>query len=126
MIIVALVCGAVLGGILRFTFARISTRYRNRAEYGTLAANVLACFLAGMVAHAFVKEPSGANAQHYFYVFALTGGAGALSTWSTLAGELVTLAKSSRKEAVIYLSATLILGVAAALIAFALPPFVRF
>lgn len=125
MIIVALVFGAALGGVLRYTFASFSKRLFSRAEYGTLAANVLACFLAGLIANIFASEPSGAVLAHYVYVFALTGGAGALSTWSTFAGELVALAKFRSRSAAAYLAATLILGGLAALFAFTLPPFVQ-
>lgn len=70
--------GGALGGIGRYLFSRVPR--------GTLIANVVACFLLGLSTRFDDTQA----------LFLGAGIAGALSTWSTFAGELADLIEAKR------------------------------
>ncbi|MCD4557154.1 FluC/FEX family fluoride channel [Schaalia sp. lx-100] len=101
MILILCVCaGGFIGGILRALTAHCGP------YVGTLIANLTACFFCGvMSAHA-------PELSQEILAFAITGIAGALSTWSTLAkeiGELIRLGKY--RSVVFYFLCTLLGGI---------------
>lgn len=100
MIFVVVAAGAFVGGILRWALARLLP-----ARRGTLAANTLACLLAGVVI--------GSELPALETALLITGFCGALSTWSTLAKELGELIRA-REWGILarYGSATLVVGAA--------------
>ena len=99
--------GAALGGMTRHAFGEISGRVACSALPGTFFANVLACGVAGL---AWSLWGNGGPA----WAFAGAGFAGALSTWSTLAREIVELARTRSWWAVGYPVLTALTGASAA------------
>lgn len=93
---------AAAGGVIRWLLA---LRANRRFPVGTLVANVVACFALGVVDG--LEEATS--------IILGIGFLGALSTWSSLAGETHGLWQSGRRaDAAGYLGVTLIGGVAAA------------
>lgn len=85
------------GGMLRYVLSTVLVK-----PAGTYLANSLACIVAA------------ASAAHPSLLWLGCGFAGALSTWSSLAGELSTLLCQGKAGfAALYLSATLVTGVLA-------------
>lgn len=70
---------------------------------GTLTVNVVGCFLAGLA-----SQLEGSTRT-----VVLVGALGSLTTFSTLAVEVVALARADRKRAAAYLALTLFGGLAA-------------
>ncbi|MCQ9344243.1 CrcB family protein [Corynebacterium kozikiae] len=66
--------GGAIGGAARYLLSKL--------PFGTLIANTAACWLLGQV----MRTGTGTDSTQYLLLGA--GLAGALSTWSTLAGEL--------------------------------------
>lgn len=99
--------GAFLGGGLRGLL-----RYRPGGLTGTLIANLVACLVLGVVLGTGIGD--GGFSGAYLWQQALgTGFSGALSTWSTLAGELGGLLhKRDWRLLLPYASATFIGGLA--------------
>ncbi|WP_293770429.1 CrcB family protein [uncultured Corynebacterium sp.] len=105
----AMVCilvGAFLGGMARYGLARSL-----RAPVGTFAANILgACAIGaaiGFYRAAGLSEP--------FYALCVTGFAGGLSTWSTLAKELGQMVRAREYQRCLkYLFFTVAVGMVAA------------
>ncbi|WP_018024312.1 fluoride efflux transporter FluC [Corynebacterium ulceribovis] len=95
--------GAAVGGLTRYCLGVTLPKY-----VGTLAANIVGSFAFGIAI--------GGLLDYSFGYLAMLGFAGATSTWSTLAGEIVTLARRSPPDgrAVAYLIVTVGTGVAAA------------
>lgn len=93
---------AAAGGLLRW---QLGERLNGTLPLGTLAANTLASLSLGLL------SGSGSTSDTLLGV----GFLGALSTWSTLANEVVGLNRDGRSAAaVLYLFMTLVFGVAAA------------
>ena len=83
-IILAVVCGASLGALLRWW---LSVKFNSAHEsffLGTLLANVIACFLMGL----FIGyEASGNSINQALRIALFSGFLGSLSTFSTFIGE---------------------------------------
>lgn len=100
MSILAVALGGFLGGAGRLYLSR-----HLPPLWGTWTANMMACLILG-AATALLHSPLG-------LALVATGGAGALSTWSTLARELGQLVQDGRRKAAgIYLVASLVGGAA--------------
>ena len=109
VLIVAFGAAAFIGGMLRGLLARWLPLF-----IGTLLANTLASFIAGIAIGFSLSLENPTTANIIQPVLAM-GCAGALSTWSTLASELTSLVKSKRWRALgLYLGSTLILGLTCA------------
>lgn len=77
--------GGFLGGVIRFGFSRLIP-----GRYGTFAANIVACAIFGLT---MGLSHSG---HQVWAVFATTGLAGGMSTWSTLAAECGELVRAKK------------------------------
>ncbi|MXW62838.1 MAG: CrcB family protein [Acidimicrobiaceae bacterium] len=105
MIVLAFGAAALIG-----TLARWQLGARLRSPQGTFVANIAGTFAFGLL-HA-----SGTDEM----IIVGVGGLGAFTTFSALAGELVEMWPKSRVRALAYGSSTLVVGVAAALLAISL------
>lgn len=114
--------GAAIGGAGRFALAQLSQQVTGAKYAGTFSANMLACLLAGalwgLVAGAGAEAGQHQTAQAFF----VTGMAGALSTWSTFAGEIVALAKRRSPWVLGYPGLTVVLGLTCGFIGTFIPP----
>jgi CrcB protein len=98
-----LIAAAAVGAMLQHLFAELGNA---DLPVGTLVVNLVASFVMGLVA---AKTDSNANIA--FQVGLL----GTMSTWSTLAHEVASLARNRRAgEATVYLLISVVLGVLAA------------
>lgn len=111
--------GAAGGGASRFTLAVLSERMTGAKIPGTFVANMVACLLAGIV---WGLSEQNEVSQALF----VAGFAGALSTWSTLAGEVISLAKNRSRWCIGYPTLTVIFGSTCALLGSSIPPFGAF
>lgn len=103
--------GSFLGGISRyFLTIYINNRYLSNFPLGTLAVNVLGCFLIGLIYG--LTEKGNINAE--WRLFLATGILGGFTTFSTFSHETVTLL---RNEQYLYafsnLGFSILLGLAA-------------
>jgi CrcB protein len=107
--------GGMAGAPLRYLVdVRVTARFGPGFPVGTLVANVAACALLGLVAGL------GLAASSPTYVLLGTGLAGAMSTYSTFAFEIVRLAEEGRiGRAVGYAVASPVAGLAALLLGLA-------
>ena len=116
MLLLLTAVGAFLGGLTRYTLAVTLPPYK-----GTLAANILGSLVLGMAISQALEES--------VWFVSMLGFSGALSTWSTLAGEVVQLARQPAQVtaslrcqvtpvlmSVGYLALTILTGVVAAFI----------
>lgn len=93
---------AAAGGLLRW---QLGERLNDTLPLGTLAANTLASLSVGLL------SGQGSTSE----VLLGVGLLGALSTWSTLANDVASLHRAGRSStALLYLTATLLLGIGAA------------
>ena len=77
-------CGAAAGSAARYLTDRaVVSRWPGRFWWGTLLVNVTGSFLLGLVA----------GTGGYWSALLATGFCGAFTTWSTLAVDVVTLAR---------------------------------
>lgn len=108
------VAGALVGAPLRLWATRVAVRAGRDASVGTLAVNVVGSAVLGAVSGRAGVGPE---------VLALvgTGFCGALTTFSTFGADVVRLAEGRRLLAALgYAAATLVLGLGAAALSWAL------
>ena len=110
------VLGGMIGAPLRYLLdVGVTTRLGTGFPFGTLAANAAACVLLGGVAGV------GLAADSPGYVLLGSGVAGAMSTYSTFAFEVVRLGEEGRvARAAVYALVSPVVGVAALLMGLAL------
>ncbi|MCU0445992.1 MAG: fluoride efflux transporter CrcB [Microscillaceae bacterium] len=82
--------GGGLGSICRFGLGRWLNQ-NSALPWGTLAANVLGCFLIGVLIGYFQKNPAYSASGMFLWV---TGFCGGFTTFSTFAYENMTLLKN--------------------------------
>nr|WP_120491163.1 CrcB family protein [Corynebacterium lactis] len=125
LLFTAIATGAAIGGAIRFLLAEAAARRFGSKLPGTLAANMIACFIAGV---AFAVWPQGTSASGgaIGYAAVMVGLAGGTSTWSTLAGEVGQRLSQHFWRAFAYLVLTLIGGAACAFAGVNLPPILGF
>lgn len=108
------ICGG-LGSVARFLISEASARILGeKAPWGTLAVNVLGCFLAGIVLYFTVDRPAlSPNVRAAI----MTGFLGGLTTFSAFSYDTVLLGRD-RQWGTLALSvgANVFLGIAAVLI----------
>ena len=110
------VLGGMVGAPLRYLVdVWVTSRFGTGFPFGTFVANAAACVLLGAVAGA------GLAADSPGYVLLGSGVAGAMSTYSTFAFEIVRLGEEGRAaRAVVYALVSPVVGVVALLLGLAL------
>ena len=86
----------MLGCLLRWCLAIFLNRYFPTIPPGTLAANLIGCYIIGMAIAFFTAYPTFAPEWR---LFVTTGFCGGLTTFSTFSAEVVMLMQSGRKSA---------------------------
>jgi CrcB protein len=90
---VAVSVGGMLGCLLRWGLAMFLNRYFPTIPPGTLAANLIGCYIIGMAIAFFTAYPHFAPEWR---LFVTTGFCGGLTTFSTFSAEVVALLQSGR------------------------------
>lgn len=109
--VILVAIGGFLGAIFR---AFISKKYNNKYSFkhlGTFLVNIFGSLLLGIIIHIHIHS----NINLFWGI----GFLGAFTTFSTFKMETITLLRTQkRKQALLYLSMTYILGIAMAAIGF--------
>lgn len=108
-IFVLVLLGGAIGAPARYLVDRFISRLHQRDwPWGTFAVNVIGAF-------AFAAILTSAPPSEAAVTFLLPGLLGAFTTWSTFSVEVVRLVQArERRNAVTYVVATLVTGIAAA------------
>ena len=85
--------GGALGCLLRWCLALFLNRYFPAIPPGTLAANLIGCYIIGMALAFFTAYPAFAPEWRLLIT---TGFCGGLTTFSTFSAEIVTLLQTGR------------------------------
>jgi CrcB protein len=85
--------GGVLGCLLRWVLAMAMNRYFPLLPPGTLAANLIGCYIIGVAVAFFALNPGLPPEWRLFFT---TGFCGGLTTFSTFSLEMVTLLQTGR------------------------------
>ncbi len=91
--LMAVSLGGVVGCLLRWCLALLLNRYFPTIPPGTLAANLIGCYVIGMALAFFAAYPALAPEWRLLLT---TGFCGGLTTFSTFSAEIVTLMQSGR------------------------------
>lgn len=108
--------GAALGGALRYALAELAFARTRSKLPGTWIANMSACLVAGIAGGLWAQASSVSGAPTHWdtgalaYTAITVGFAGGLSTWSTLAAEILNLARTHFWRAMSYTTLTLLVG----------------
>jgi CrcB protein len=89
----AVAVGGVLGCLMRWFLALVLNRYFPTIPPGTLAANLIGCYIIGIAIAVFAANPA---IPIEWRLFVTTGFCGGLTTFSTFSAEIVTLMQSGR------------------------------
>jgi CrcB protein len=89
----AIAAGGMLGCLLRWYLAIVLNRYLPAIPPGTLAANLIGCYIIGLAAGVFMLSPGIAPEWRLFIA---TGFCGGLTTFSTFSVEVVALLQTGR------------------------------
>lgn len=85
--------GGMLGCLLRWLLAVVMNGYFPTVPPGTLAANLIGCYVIGIAIAFFTAYPAFAPEWRLFLT---TGFCGGLTTFSTFSAEIVTLLQTGR------------------------------
>jgi CrcB protein len=85
--------GGMLGCLLRWCLAMFLNRYFPTIPPGTLASNLIGCYIIGIAIAFFTTYPAFAPEWRLFIT---TGFCGGLTTFSTFSAEIVMLLQSGR------------------------------
>jgi CrcB protein len=103
--------GAVPGAWLRFRMVNHLEPLLPRRHWGTLTVNGLACFVLGLLVS--LEQNCGAGSQRLLLLLG-TGFLGSFSTFSSFMGEVhAALRQGLRRESVLLVISSLLLGVMA-------------
>jgi len=91
--VIAVALGGALGCLLRWLLALLLNRYSPAFPPGTLAANLIGCYIIGLGLACFAQNPGIAPEWR---LFVTTGFCGGLTTFSTFSAEIVLLIQSGR------------------------------
>jgi fluoride exporter len=105
--LVAVAVGGMLGCLLRWVLAMFLNRYFPSIPPGTLAANLIGCYIIGIALAFFAQYPAFAPEWRLFIT---TGFCGGLTTFSTFSAEVVLLMQSGRNGAALVAIATHLVG----------------
>jgi len=115
VVAIALLAGA-LGALLRYGTSRLFARRNDELPWAVLVVNTVGSLIGGVVLGLVTTHAIGSDAQ----LIVLGGLAGGLTTFSTFSVETVQLAISKRWGiAAATVGANLVLGIAAAVLGFA-------
>ena len=110
----AVAAGGALGSLGRYGLSLWGATLHSRIPYGTLAANALGCLAMGVVMQFVVVRASMPETWRLFLAVGLLGG---LTTFSAFSYESVSLARQGHTgTAVLYVGASLVVGLAAAVL----------
>jgi len=90
---IAVSVGGVLGCLLRWVLALLLNSYFPTIPPGTLAANLIGCYIIGVAIAFFTAYPGFAPEWRLLLT---TGFCGGLTTFSTFSAEIVVLLQSGR------------------------------
>jgi len=110
-IVIAIGIGSCLGGISRYLLSQfIQGKYLSSFPYGTLAVNVIGCFLIGIV---FGLSERG-NLTMEWRLFLATGVLGGFTTFSAFSNETLSLLRDGQLwHALTYIGCSIGIGLAA-------------
>src|SRR5258708_5356676 len=89
----AVAVGGVLGCLMRWFLALVLNRYFPAIPPGTLAANLIGCYIIGIAIAVFAANPA---IPLEWRPVVTTGFCGGLTTFSTFSAEIVTLMQTGR------------------------------
>ncbi len=117
--ILLVVIGSATGGVLRYLLTLFFlAKEWNKFPWATFSANVLGCFLIGIV-YAITEKSSTQN--HQFRLLLTTGFCGGFTTFSAFAYENLQLLKLQTSGiAILYIGLSVILGITATFLGIAL------
>lgn len=96
--ILAIAAGASIGASLRWILGTLCNHWFPDIPPGTLIANLLGAWLIGIAVSYFAQVPT---ISPYWRLFVITGGLGALTTFSTFSMEMVTAMQAGRWTAAV-------------------------
>jgi fluoride exporter len=91
--LIAVAVGGMLGCLMRWFLAIVLNRYFPTIPPGTLAANLVGCYVIGVALAIFTANP---GLPIEWRLFLTTGFCGGLTTFSTFSAEVVILMQSGR------------------------------
>jgi CrcB protein len=91
--LLAVSIGGLVGCVLRWILALLLNRYFPTIPPGTLAANLIGCYIIGIALAFFAANPAIAPEWR---LLVTTGFCGGLTTFSTFSAEIVILMQSGR------------------------------
>jgi CrcB protein len=91
--LLAVAVGGMLGCLVRWCLALFLNRYFPTIPPGTLAANLIGCYVIGLALAIFTANPA---LPVEWRLFVTTGFCGGLTTFSTFSAEVVTLLQGGR------------------------------
>jgi len=113
--VVAVLAGGFAGAGARYMVTTFIHNHRHRSPVlGTLAVNLAGCFLLGYLTTSCAHHPTA-------FLLLGTGFTGAFTTFSTFAGDVITLIRRSRADAAAYLVVSLVGGLLLAWAGMTLP-----
>ncbi len=104
-----IILGGAGGALLRYALGRLTMKLgATMFPFGTLSANLLACFLLGFIAEWHMQVPQRID---LWYLPLAVGFLGALSTFSTFSFEVLTLWRTQeRQRSVFYGLGSVLIG----------------
>jgi CrcB protein len=91
--LLAVAVGGMLGCLMRWFLALVLNRYFPTIPPGTLAANLIGCYIVGVALAIFTVNPA---LPMEWRLFLTTGFCGGLTTFSTFSAEVVLLLQGGR------------------------------
>ena len=116
---IAIFIGGGIGAILRYILSKICKNFLNFAFCGTFLANIIGCFLIGLVLGIVLKKSD--LIPYTLKIFLTVGFLGGLTTFSTFSWEVFEFINSGKiTQAMIYLSVSVVMGLCATYLGFIL------
>jgi CrcB protein len=91
--LIAVAVGGMAGCLMRWLLAMFLNRYFPNIPPGTLAANLIGCYVIGVALAVFAANPA---IPIEWRLFVTTGFCGGLTTFSTFSAEVILLLQSGR------------------------------
>ncbi len=111
--------GGGIGSCVRYIIATKINQFNSYIPFGTLAANILSCFVAGFISCLLLHYLPLKRIDERFKLFFITGFCGGFSTFSSFALENIGLIRSeSFVNSLIYMMLSLLLCHLAILLGF--------